>query len=586
MADDKIIIEILLDDGTVRKGFLNIERQAESSGENINKSLKDSNTGLKDMAKGAGLVVAAFVGFRAVTSIINTFSDSIAKAAEQQQAIQSLNTSLASAGGFSAEASRHFQDLAKALQDTTIYGDEVILQQLALARNFTNTNEQAEKLIRAAVDLSSQAGLSLESSVRNLGKTFSGLTGELGESVKEVRGLTAEQLKLGAALDVVGKRFLGAAEAAARTARGAYLQTKNAIGDTLEEIGKIVTQSPAVAAAIGVVAGGFKQLSTAISSGIDGQDLFKEILSNAVTFAAFLTASLGPLLEASYRVGSIFFNSLITGTKAALTAIAGVGALIEKTINYIFNTNSTAFAEITSSLASSTAESANDTADAFSNAFTKTGEVTNTALDFMSQLKGAIDATNGKLNELADDGLKNASETVDKAAEKVGKYRDALVNGLGQIASGAIQNLTKQLIKGKLSLESFGNYILSAMGDIAIQVGTMMITTGIGMLALKALDPTGSIAAGAGLVAIGTIMKAIGGNEDTGVDVGAGAGGVPTSPAFQDSVGPDEIEERVPTTQLAINIQGDVLDSDDTGLRIVEHIKKYADRNGPVEVLA
>ena len=58
----------------------------------------------------------------------------------------------------------------------------------------------------------------LDSAMRNLNKTYGGLAGELGETVPELRGLTAEQMKNGAAVKILGERYKGLASLRARLA--------------------------------------------------------------------------------------------------------------------------------------------------------------------------------------------------------------------------------------------------------------------------------------------------------------------------------------------------------------------------------
>ena len=88
------------------------------------------------------------------------------------------------------------------------------------------------------MDLASATGMSLESAVRNTAKTFSGLAGELGEMVPQLRELTAAEMKAGKAVEVMAGLFGGAASAETETMTGSLQQMKNAAGDTAEAVGK------------------------------------------------------------------------------------------------------------------------------------------------------------------------------------------------------------------------------------------------------------------------------------------------------------------------------------------------------------
>ena len=59
--------------------------------------------------------------------------------------------------------------------------------------------------------------MTLESAVRNTAKTFSGLAGELGELVPQLRGLTAEEIQTGKEVEIMSEVFAGQAEIANTT---------------------------------------------------------------------------------------------------------------------------------------------------------------------------------------------------------------------------------------------------------------------------------------------------------------------------------------------------------------------------------
>ena len=173
---------------------------------------------------GAGALVA---GLRAATQA----------AAEQELAEKKLTQAL----GGSAEA---LIQQAAALQQSTIFGDEAIIQQQAYLASIGLSEQQIKDMIPVTMDLAAATGMSLESAVKNTAKTLSGMTGELGESVGALKDLTAEELRAGEGIEVMRKMFKGMAETEAKSLHGAMEQTKNAIGDAAETIGSLL--SPAV----------------------------------------------------------------------------------------------------------------------------------------------------------------------------------------------------------------------------------------------------------------------------------------------------------------------------------------------------
>jgi len=225
----------------------------------------------------------AFVGAFAAIGAGALISQVTQLASAQQDAINQLNSALATAGTFSEQASQNFQDLASSLQRTSRFGDEVILQQAALARNFTRTNEEAERLVTVALDVSEATGITLDSAVRNLGRTLGGLTGELGEAVPIIRTLTQEQLRAGEAINLLSRRFGGAALAATRTFSGALAQLRNNFSDFLESIGQGISESPAVIAFFNTLSSFFANLGNDIrNSGSSFESFIRNVIDGII----------------------------------------------------------------------------------------------------------------------------------------------------------------------------------------------------------------------------------------------------------------------------------------------------------------
>lgn len=211
-------------------------------------------------------------------SVAGAAGDVVKAAQEQENAVAGLDQALAALGPRAGEVSKALQDQAASLEATTKFSDEAIIKNQALALNLGVSAEQAGKLTAAAVELSSATGGSLESSFVNLARTLNGFRGELGELVPEVAGMTAEQLKAGAALEVVLDRLGGSSAAQVGTFSGAVAQLGNAWGSVKEKLGEAITSndglregisklkdvitSPKFLGAIESMATGFADIST------------------------------------------------------------------------------------------------------------------------------------------------------------------------------------------------------------------------------------------------------------------------------------------------------------------------------------
>ncbi|UKI52771.1 MAG: hypothetical protein L6V86_06350 [Treponema sp.] len=98
------------------------------------------------------------------------------------------------------------------------------------------TQAEIQEIMSAALDISASGAMSMESAVKNLNKTFSGLSGELGESVPQIKSLTKEQLRNGEAVRIIARQYEGMAKETAK-ATGSGIQLSNAVGDLKEQLG-------------------------------------------------------------------------------------------------------------------------------------------------------------------------------------------------------------------------------------------------------------------------------------------------------------------------------------------------------------
>lgn len=247
MAIDKLK---LIFDIIVGKNDLDDELgKAQKQAKQAENSFKKSFTGIKVAVAGIGTALAG-IGFKKIIDLAIT----------QENAVRDLNIAMKQTGEFSKVASQQMQNFASALQETSQFGDETILGQLALAKSFGQTNEQARKTISAAVELSAAMGVSLETAVRNLSKSMSGQLGELGELVPETKNLTKAQLEAGFAIDVVAKKFAGFSRQQTQDFSGQLNQVNKLWGDLLEEFGKIIIKTPEITAALKSVASTIKTI--------------------------------------------------------------------------------------------------------------------------------------------------------------------------------------------------------------------------------------------------------------------------------------------------------------------------------------
>jgi hypothetical protein len=231
--------------------FINVKEKGAKKAE---KNIRGLNNALGGMASKAALAAGAYIG---TGMLLSGMKQAIDLAGQQEAAEKALETALGS-------RSQALLDQASALQTMSVFGDEAIIQQQAFLGSLKFSEDQIKSIIPVAMDLAAATGMTLESAVRNTAKTFSGLAGELGELVPQLRGLTKEQMMAGDAVKVMGDLFGGQALAQTTTITGKMEQFKNVIGDTAEAFGEILIPP------LTFVIGGLGQLAKGVEFVLDG----------------------------------------------------------------------------------------------------------------------------------------------------------------------------------------------------------------------------------------------------------------------------------------------------------------------------
>lgn len=579
MADNKIEIELDLDTSDVKEGLKKTEAVAKASGfragskfaSGFEGKLKGTFGGLKTQILSLGAVLLTTFGARKI----------IDAAAKQEDAINALNQSLASQGKFTKEASIALQEYASQLQSVTTFGDEAVLEQLAFAQAMGAGVEQSKEVVSAAADLAAALNIDLNSATRNVAKTLGGFAGELGEVIPALKNLSQEQLRAGEGIKVIADIYKGRASGAVNTFSGATQQLSNNFGDLLEEFGFFITRNPAVVAGIKTIS---DELTKTIKSVSDFRKSvnFKDVGLQAIQFAEVINGTLtrpfvffANIADATFQGIRLGLSGLLQGFVRTLSVISGIAAQfgfgkkiaadIEQLNQFLLEQQTSAVGNIKELLLGDL-----------------TGEETQEELaQFLENYKATLMEI-GDVTSQTSNRVQNDVESLSAKLQATGKQLAAIVNqALVKVISAGIQRATQALLKGGDAFQDFGKFVFSVLGDLAIKLGETLILTGIGIESLKKLGGASAIAAGAGLIALGTILKSLGEGPGLGV-AGEGAGGFGGSPVpgVSETGIAEEEERQAPGTAVTVNVEGNVFDTEETGLRLVDAINDAFDKSG------
>lgn len=241
-------------------------------GSSMQKETKEASGALDGLSGKLAAVGAGIAAYFTVGAIKGFFTTIIDESMDAQKQLNQLAGAMERGGTYTEAAMQKMDKFSTALMRNSTLSGDVIVGQLAIARQFTKTDEQARKMVQTAADLSAAMGISLDTAVTRLGQTFSGSAGRLVKTVTALKGVSEEALKSGAAIEIVGNAMRDAALNQTKTFEGALLQTKNAFDDFMESMGDFIVQNPMVVEAIRQVTTMFFGLQDGLKSGKSATD--------------------------------------------------------------------------------------------------------------------------------------------------------------------------------------------------------------------------------------------------------------------------------------------------------------------------
>ena len=250
MADNQNTLSLTLkvnDDGsviidTVAGKIKGLEATTASAG--------GSSAGVLSQLKGNWLAVTGAVtgGYLAVKGGIDVFQDLVNTAEEANAANVRVGFS-AEKLGYDFNAIKPYVDaFAESMLKTTRVSDELAKESLAKILEFTPDIEAGMNGVRLATDMTAKKFGDMDSNLRYVGMAMNGNVEILGRWVPELKNLD-EKLgknatsaeKTAYALDILNKKFGGAAAADIKTYAGQVAQLKNEFDELKESAGGYLT---------------------------------------------------------------------------------------------------------------------------------------------------------------------------------------------------------------------------------------------------------------------------------------------------------------------------------------------------------
>jgi len=200
--------------------------------------------------------------------------EAVAQAQEQENAEAKLAIAL-------GKTSQALLEHAGAMQQSTKFGDDMVIQSYAAVAAFIKNEEQIKKVTAAAADFATAYGMDLVSASEMLTKSIASNSNMLGRYGMEVTGAAGSAERLNSVLDQINQRFGGQAAAQAQTFSGSVVRLKNAWGDLLEVFGNVIVRNPAVIKTIEILTGGMFSLG---ASANESKTYLRELVRDGLAF--------------------------------------------------------------------------------------------------------------------------------------------------------------------------------------------------------------------------------------------------------------------------------------------------------------
>jgi hypothetical protein len=606
---EQLKVQIVLDDGSIKTGFIGIEKQAQKSSKNIESSFDKSNSAMLSGIKSLGV---AFAAAFSVAKIAGFLKDSARSAMEAESATNAFGASLVQIGKYSKDAISDFREYASQLQATTGIEDDLIVKNAALLTSIGNlSGEGLKSATKASLDLATALQIDVGSAFDLVAKAAGGNTAALSRYGLRIDENIPKSQKFASALSMIQNRFGGLAETKLNTFEGALANLGNAFDNLKESIGFFIVESPAIRAVFNVIAEAFSSLAKSVDNLRAGSgDVFKPFLIGVLEFAQAVNEYLIKPLELGFNllrtgVYSIYtaIQGLIAGFVGISSAIAkyifqpiinGFGFISEKLVG-LFNKDLAAkisnnikeFGEMVGSSLTPLAES---TSEVFQDAFNSLSESAQS--NFVSKFGYSIDQFLIKLKTAVAES-KNSTKAIENnvatTAAAVGVSITSLADTIKSGMTDAIASIGAALYNGTGLFDDFGKGIVGIMGDMAIQIGKTLLFTGLAIesfiTSINSLLPGSGLvaaAAGVGLIIFGGALKASVGKGSSSGPSSSG-GGIAASPSSTtDLTQTQDLERPEAGTKISLTVQGDILDSDESGSRIVNLINQAFDKKGVV----
>lgn len=522
----------------------------------------DSAKGTPSVLQGAfktlGPAIAAAFSTAAIMSFMKASTDAYN---QQARAEAGLLTALKGR----KEVQSALLDQANALQQTTLFEDDTIVQAQKLLATMGLAATQIHDLLPSLADFSEATGTDLVQAANLAGKAIGTGTNALGRYGVELDSTMSKTEKANAIMAVFTERYGGQAQQAAKVGMSGLQQLNKAWGEIQEMVGTRV--GPFINAIATLMS---KKLFD-VSSGDPNENAINEYLEATADKRDEILKGYESTYKEYKRLADKY-KEVGTGEGSKYEYYQSESDKVSEFIGKLKDLNKEAnvvFDEIDTTTLKEKLPDATISANAELMKYIDSLNIAKFSLDEFLKSSQAVaehEATvNYKKTLPGQDDEENVADEID--TEKIFKQYKLIkdrskefVNEMNDMLQGMTSNFITgfsdgiaDLMTGDIGLDGFFNRILESIGGFLQQIGASLIAYGVAIDAFKKAftNPWVAIAAGAALVVLGGVisnMASKGPQGSTFGMAGGGGGGGPmdyNTPGSEYGSGPIQLSARV-----------------------------------------
>jgi hypothetical protein len=234
------------------KAYVTVKGDASGVASDLKRAKPAITSAASSIASGVNRIFGAIGATLSIGALINEFRMAIPLAERQIQAEARVAALVKATGGAAGRTAKQLKEMAAEMQKRTTFGDEEILESMALLLTFKSVSGEAfDRTLKAAQDLSASGYGGVVELTKSLAKAIEdpkrqmSLLRRSGVTLSEVEEKRIKQMQesgdlmgaQAALLSAIEGQAEGAAEALAKTPAGRLQQARNALGDMREELG-------------------------------------------------------------------------------------------------------------------------------------------------------------------------------------------------------------------------------------------------------------------------------------------------------------------------------------------------------------